>query len=143
MNGTIDHVQTPLSLYSIQCLLLYVTFSVLKEWVQMTITRNIPQQCVQQSSKKYHSYIILWNSCILAAILDIRWRTKWRLLPFLGTPIDHSLWKILKIALKFSICTLLSNCSKTEPPLFPDDSHIGSTRMRFLLENSLLFINVI
>ena len=112
-------------------------FLVLREWVQMAITRNILQQYVRQSSKKYHSYIILWNSCILAAILDIRWRTKWWLFPFLGTPIDHSLWKILKIALKFGVSTLLSNCSQTEPPLFPDDSHIGSTRMRLLFENSL------
>ena len=137
MDGTIDHAQTPLSLYSIQCFLLYVAFLALREWVQMEITRNILQQYVRQSSKKYHSYIILWNSCILAAILDIRWRTKWWLFPFLGTPIDHSLWKILKIALKFGVSTLLSNCSQTEPPLFPDDSHIGSTRMRLLFENSL------
>jgi hypothetical protein len=45
--------------------------------------------------------------------------------------------KILKIALKCSVSTLLSNCSQTEPLLFPDDSHIGSTRMKLLFENSL------
>jgi hypothetical protein len=33
---------------------------------------------------------------------------------FLGTPIDHSLWQIFKIALKFSVITLLSNCSQTK-----------------------------
>ena len=126
--------QTTWRLYSVQCLLLYVAFLVLREWVQMAITRNILQQYVWQSSKKYHSYIILWNYCILAAILDISWRTKWWLLPFLGTPINHSLWKIIKIALKFSVSTFLSNCSQTEPPLFPDDSHLGPTRMRFFLK---------
>ena len=85
---------------------------------------------------KYHilAHIILWNYCILAAILDIRWRTKWWLLPFFrNTHKSFTLWKIFKIALKFSVSTFLSNCSQTEPPLFPDESHIGPTRMRFCL----------
>ena len=106
-NGRKHWPQTPFSLYLVQCLLLYVAFSVLREWVQTAITRNILQQYVRQSSKKYHSYIILWSYSILATILDIRWIAKLWLLPFLGTPIDHSLWKIFKIALKFSVITLL------------------------------------